>query len=98
MEFNGNDKVVVILKELIDLTTNNDQTKWANILKNILHHYLYDESKTYAATLAIDIMQGGMGSFLDLVLHKNKKVLIAENNKLDKLRYDLFNECKKIVK
>lgn len=33
---------------------------------------------------------GGMGSLNDLVLHRNGKVLMSENDKLDQLRNDLF--------
>ena len=34
---------------------------------------------------------GGMGSLNDLVLYRNGKVLMSENDELDQLRNDLFN-------
>lgn len=34
---------------------------------------------------------GGMGSLNDLVLYRNGKILISENNELDQIRSDLFN-------
>lgn len=36
-------------------------------------------------------LYGGMGSFNDIVLYKNNKPLINENNKLDALRTQLYN-------
>jgi hypothetical protein len=41
----------------------------------------------------IKIFQGGMGSFSDLVLHKNSKPLIDENNRLEELKDLLFELC-----
>lgn len=36
-------------------------------------------------------LYGGMGSLNDLVLYRNGKVLMSENDELDQLRSDLFN-------
>jgi len=36
-------------------------------------------------------LYGGMGSLNDLVLYRNGKVLMSENDELDQLRRDLFN-------
>ena len=40
---------------------------------------------------------GGMGSFSDIVLYENGQVLYDENNLLDKLRNELFEEAKKHI-
>ncbi len=36
-------------------------------------------------------LYGGMGSLNDLVLYRNGKVLMSENDELDQLRRDLLN-------
>ncbi|CQI88886.1 TPA: DUF6966 domain-containing protein [Yersinia enterocolitica] len=36
-------------------------------------------------------LYGGMGSLNDLVLYKNGKILMSENDELDQIRSDLFN-------
>lgn len=41
----------------------------------------------------IDIYKDGMGSFADLVLQKDMKMLIDKNEQLAKLKHDLFNLC-----
>ena len=68
------------------------------MIENIRNEYIACDigARKEVANKFIIIMRGGMGSFLDLVLHKNKKPLIHENNKLDELRHQLYDECKKL--
>lgn len=40
----------------------------------------------------IKAVYGGMGSFNDLVLHREGKMVYADNEKLGKLRHQLFDE------
>ena len=55
-------------------------------------HFLYKIAKD---TISV---YGGMGSFSDLVLHKNKSTMLQEeNDKLKQLRHDLYILCKKIL-
>ncbi len=96
MECNSNDKINIIVNDLIVLLKNNDEPHWAQVLSNILQDYKTSNAEKETAALFLKIMQGGMGSFLDLVLHKNAKPLIAENNRLDELRHKLYEECKRL--
>ena len=93
MECDSNEKINAIVHELIDLLQKNDEQYWGEVLACNLNKYNGAFSKKETAVLFIKIMQGGMGSFLDLVLHKDGKPLIEENNRLDKLRHELYQEC-----
>jgi len=96
MECNSNDKINTIVNELINLLKRNNEMEWAQVLINILNEYNKTELKKQAASVFVNIMRGGMGSFLDLVLHNNGKPLLEENNHLDDLRQRLYSECKNI--
>lgn len=96
MQCNCDENAIMIVDGMIALLNSNGEAEWANVLSKILDDYKQQATKQYAALLFLKTMQGGMGSLLDLVLHKNKKPLIDENNKLDELRHALYEECMKI--
>lgn len=96
MERISDDKIIIIINKLIKLLKENDEKFWSNTLDNLLHQYEISNSKPEVAKSCIKIMRGGMGSFLDLVLHKNGNPLIKENNQLDKLKHELYDECTKL--
>lgn len=97
MESNSNDKIAEISEQLIKLLKKNNESRWSVVLENIRNEYIASENKSGSAEQFITIMRGGMGSFLDLVLHKDRKPLINENNRLDELRHKLYEECKKVM-
>jgi hypothetical protein len=39
-----------------------------------------------------------MGSLNDIIFFKDKKLLIDENNELDKLKSELYKECTQLMK
>ena len=92
-----NAEIVKISEQLITLLKDNNEDYWSVILQNILCNYIDSAGKEKSANQFIFIMRGGMGSFLDLVLHKDRKPLVDENNKLDELRHQLYEECKKHI-
>ena len=69
---------------------------WLKTFDKISKNYvtLTDDEKIVYRRKLLRIY-GGMGSFSDLVLYKNNKVLYKENNELDALRKDLFEELRK---
>ena len=69
---------------------------WLKTFDKISKNYetLTDDEKIVYRRKLLRIY-GGMGSFSDLVLSKNNKVLYKENNELDALRKDLFEELRK---
>jgi len=96
MESNSHEKIANISDQLIELLKENDENYWSKIIENIRDEYIASVNKGSSVQQFIAIMQGGMGSFLDLVLHKDRKPLINENNQLDNLRRQLYNECNKV--
>jgi len=73
-----------ICKEIVELLNGFDNNKeWQKIFKN----FLYSDELKELSTLKKDIIKiyGGMGSFNDLVLHRNCEPCIKENRLLDDL-------------
>ena len=96
MESGSNDKVAEISGQLIELLKDNNENHWSIILANIRGEYIASGFKPETAAQFLIIMRGGMGSFLDLALHKDRKVLVEETKKLDELRDKLYYACKKL--
>jgi hypothetical protein len=91
----------VITQKLISLIQLLDRfnNPWAGKMKKLLDNYLNlteSTNKQEAAKLIINSMLGGMNSLSDVVLHKNKILVIKENNELNKLLDELYLECKSL--
>ena len=90
-----------LIERIIFLLKDNDCSDWISIFKELLHGCkTRQEDEVVKKILSI---YGGMGSFNDLVLQKNYKksmseeeyeILLEGNDKLDKLRHELYNACK----
>ena len=92
------ERLVVVLTQVVHLL-NKHQPDWAEVMKNLLNNYVnltHSSTKKEAAELIMKSMLGGMGSLSDLVLHKEGKPLIEENEQLDTLLDELYDECKKV--
>jgi hypothetical protein len=90
-------KLQKILKNILEILKTNDEHIWYQKI-NILYQDSFKVTKLYDQEfiLRIESLYGGMGSFDDLVLHKNNIPLIEENNQLELLKNDLYIECIKI--
>lgn len=97
MESNSDDEIVKISGQIIKLLKENNEAHWSVVIENIRNEYIISSNKSESAKQFVIIMRGGMGSFLDFILHKDRKPLISENNKLDRLRHRLYEECKKVI-
>ena len=82
-----------IIKCIINLLRENDEPEWAEIFSEVALEYNNNETRNHAVKKVINFYKGGMGSFSDLVLQKNMKMLIEENDELADLKHDLFNKC-----
>lgn len=82
-----------IIKKIIFLLQSNDEADWAAAFEKILDKFSSNKNKQDVVKEIIDIYKGGMGSFSDLVLQKDMKMLVDENEQLAKLKHDLFNTC-----
>lgn len=62
--------------------------EWSASIFKLAKKYELDSDDTKHIFLNL---YGGMGSLNDLVMYRNGKVLMSENDELDQLRRDLFN-------
>ncbi|HFV9238260.1 hypothetical protein ABKV24_02550 [Enterobacter mori] len=81
-----------IKKTVIDIITilsSNDEGSWAKTFEKLGCELEVDyESSIYA----LKKLYGGMGSFNDIIFHKNGIPLIRENDELDDLRHKLYKQ------
>lgn len=97
MESNSS-KIEQVILEIIPLLEYSEEEYWLSYFKHMLQQ-LKSSSPSYEAIKSLSmIFKGGMGSFSDLVLHKDGVPLIEENNKLDGLKDDLYEFCEEILK
>lgn len=85
-----------ILNRIISVLEESSESDWLKTLDEISKKYktLTDDEKVVYKRKLLRIYSG-MGSFSDLVLYKNNRVLYKENNELNALRRDLFEELRK---
>ncbi len=98
MESPSKDEIVIVTQKLIKLLRQNDEEQWAKIIEEIRNEYIFSDNKVEVARQFIAIMMGGMGSFSDLVLHRDGKPLKEESHYLNILKDQLFDECQKMIK
>lgn len=82
-----------IIRNIIILLKDNDEPEWAGLFGKIMFEYKNNEKRTDTIKNIINFYKGGMGSFADLVLQKNMKMLIEENDKLAALKHELYSMC-----
>lgn len=85
--------IETIAEELIKLLQENDEPNWAAYLNRFLAGYESPNTQADAVRNLLKIYKGGMGSFTDLVLEKDLKMLVKENNQLVNLKHELYNAC-----
>jgi len=88
-----NVKIDQLMKEMIILLEKNNEVEWSLTLRRLLMKDYDIDNRTERVKNILKLYQGGMGSFNDLVLQKNGKILIEEDQKLDELSGDLYNAC-----
>ena len=81
-----------IKKTVIDIAnvlSSNDEDSWAKTFEKLSSELDFDcESSIFS----LRKLYGGMGSFNDIVLHKNGIPLIRENDELEDLRHKLYKQ------
>lgn len=84
-----------LLIKLSEILKRNDEIEWSNFLINLYKESFFYEGKNYDHSFIIKIMNlyGGMGSFNDIILEKNGKPLIKENDEFHKLKQELYEKC-----
>lgn len=94
----SNAKIIDTMREIIFLLRVCSEKRWSRILNVFLFECYNTKNEDQVIKKIINIYQGGMGSFNDLVLHKDRKMLMDENEKLEKLRRDLYIACENFLK
>jgi hypothetical protein len=80
--------------EIASILSSNDEASWAKAFEKLGNELDIDyESSIYS----LKGFYGGMGSFNDIVLHKNGMPLIRENDALDELRHLLYKQLTKAI-
>ena len=89
-----NNTIEGTIDKIIQLLTASGEEYWTDYFtyqKNRLINQ--DDSRQEISKDLLKAFKGGMGSFSDLVLHKNSVPLIDENNQLEILKDNLFDLC-----
>jgi hypothetical protein len=82
-------KVKELLSEIEHLLRQYNQNQWANLLRRA--NILVDPDPIGGRSDILGLY-GGMGSLTDLILYANGLPLVAENNRLQELREQLYCE------
>ncbi|EMC1015621.1 DUF6966 domain-containing protein [Enterobacter bugandensis] len=80
-----------LLNKIIELLVSCDESVWSKRLTYYREHLDSDYDQT---VLAIRSIFGGAGSFNDLILQNNGKMLRTENNTLNELSDELYSLIK----
>ena len=88
-----------LLLKIIRVLKKSGETNWNNSIINFHSELLNADTLSKQKNIARRILRiyGGMGSFTDLVLFRNKTLCIDENNELNKLRKELHKELLKVL-
>lgn len=82
------------IDRIIRVLNANDASNWARPFENLKRDLDIDY---YSTVYSLKSMFGGMGSFNDLVLHKDCVPLIKENNELSDLKDELYLLLEKAI-
>lgn len=77
------------LTHIISVLRSNNENAWAKTFENLGSELDVDCETTI---FALKKVYGGMGSFNDIVLHKNGLPLRKENNELEDLSHRLYQQ------
>jgi hypothetical protein len=86
-----------IKKTVIDIAnvlSSNDEELWAKTFEKLGSELDFD---CESSIQSLKNLYGGMGSFNDVVLHKDGIPLIRENDKLDDLRHTLYKQLDRAI-
>jgi hypothetical protein len=87
------------IERIIDLLKIANQTEWVKYFMELLIKINNSNDQDTEKQIARDVLGlfGGMASFNDLVLSKNAKMLIKENDELKRLKNKLFKIASNMV-
>lgn len=80
--------------EITNILSSNNESSWAKIFEKLASELDID---CESSIQLLKKLYGGMGSFNDVILHKNGMPLIQENDELDDLRHSLYNQLTQAI-
>lgn len=89
-------ELYVQIVALMNFLENQNERNWIRSFKNFLNTLKNNDDLQEVARSIISCY-GGMGSFNDLVLVKNQKMLVEENNFLQMLSELIYRICMEII-
>jgi hypothetical protein len=90
-------KLEEILIKISNLLKDNDEVEVAKTFERLCKEAVqYNGDYDVDFIIKVKSLFSGMGSFNDLVLHKDSRPLIKENDELDRLKNELYEKCKEL--
>lgn len=86
-------QMISVINKITPLLEFSEEEFWLSYFKHVLEELNKGQDEKRICDSILKAFQGGMGSLNDLVLHKDGKPLIEENNRLDALKDQLFDIC-----
>jgi hypothetical protein len=87
-------QIISTLSRIASVLRAGGNANWARSIERFESNMLRDPEETCARVLSIF---GGMGSFNDIVLQKDGKMLYQENEELAQLGTQLYDLCRGLV-
>ena len=86
-------QMIAIINKITSLLQFSEEEFWLSFFNHVLEGLDKGQDEKCLCDSILKTFQGQMGSLNDLVLHKDGKPLIEENNQLDALKDQLFDIC-----
>lgn len=86
-------QMIVAINKITSLLQSSEEKFWRSYFNHVLEELNRGQDEKRLCDSILRTFQGGMGSLNDLVLHKDGKPLVEENNQLDALKDQLFDIC-----
>lgn len=87
-------EIIETVARIAKILASNDEHSWAKAFEDLGSNIDTD----YESSLhSLKGLYGGMGSFNDVILHKNGMPLIPENDDLEELRHRLYKQLKEAI-
>lgn len=84
-----------LLLRISHILKENDEIEWSNVIQNLYEESFLFKDKNYDFSFMekITSLYGGMGSFNDIVLQKDGKSLVEQNDDFYRLKHELYEKC-----
>jgi hypothetical protein len=86
-------EIILVLNKIILLLGNNNEPAWEQQIKKLLLDFKASKEKAEVILLIRAMLSSGAGSLSDLVLYRDGKVLVEENNALYVLVNEAYGHC-----